>query len=128
MTFQKPFYRYSSKNIHGQAIHPYVKAKREKVLNLWLAGQKVEAIADAVNIAESTVRHYVRMARVNGDLRARSRRRTHYKHRQTKRQERDEQITILKIQGFTNAQIAKMCNCTERLVYLRLKEAKDDAP
>lgn len=126
MSFTKPFYRYSSRNIAGQEKHPSVIAKRENVLNLWVAGQKTLEIAEALSISENTVKHYLRLARIKGDVRAKKRTQTHYKHRQLRRQERDEQITTLKEHGFSIQQIAKMCNCTERLVYLRLSETRDD--
>lgn len=125
MTFSKPFYRYSPKNIYGQTPHPSVRSKREKVLNLWIAGQKTIEIADSLGISENTVKHYIRLARINGDLRAKRRTKTHFRERVQKADQRRDQIVVLYQQGFTIRQIANMCHCTRRLVELRLKEAKD---
>lgn len=123
--FDKPFWRYSSRNITGGHKHPRVQSMREKTLNLWATGQKVAVISDTLGIPESTVKHYLRLARANGDVRAK-RRHNHYRHRQLKRQDREEQIATLHEHGLPVPQIAKLCNCTERLVYLRLKEVKGD--
>lgn len=121
MASSVPFYRYSSFNKRGGKAHPLVARRMERILDMWASITPTVEIARQLNIAERTVREYLRRARKRGDPRAT---RPEGVDRQllyarTKRRH----IQLLNNLDFSKPQIAMKLDCSLRLVQIVLKEA-----
>lgn len=121
MTFDKPFWRYSSRNVSTQVRHPKSHFTKERVLNMWASLHTCEEIAEALSIADRTVRQYLRRARVAKDPRAAYRSRLSHR-REVQAEKRRRQIKSLYQGGMEIKDIAKVVGCHERLVQMRIKE------
>lgn len=64
------FWRFSSRNRSGHAIHPLTMVRRNLILDMWAAGSTKESIAFDVSIDVDTVSKHLRAARKAGDARA----------------------------------------------------------
>ena len=116
-----PFYAFSSRNKRGNRPHPTVLQRREQILNMYWEHRTIEEIAVTLDIANDTVRGYIKRARRRGDKRAA--RRTGQK-RIMQAEARRKQIVELAAYGYTPAEIAMHVNAHVRLVQMRLKEAQ----
>ena len=121
---RKPFWAYSSRNVHGYTPHPRVKYVREQVLNLWAQMHTYMEIVESLDISEDTVRTIIRRARVKGDERA-IKRRYHWSRRAAKADRRREQIMQLHQAGMKPNRIAKLLAISPRMVYYRIREDND---
>jgi DNA-directed RNA polymerase specialized sigma24 family protein len=125
--FQKPyrrpqFYEFSSRNKRGNRPHPQVIRRREQILNMYWEHRTIDEIAVTLDIANDTVRDYIKRARRDGDERAI--RRAGLK-RIMQAEAKRKQIIELAGFGYTPAEIAQVVNSHVRLVQLRLKEARN---
>lgn len=123
MTDNKPFWKYSPSNIHGNVPHPKTVHMRERVLRLWAAMHTWDEIAEETGLATETIRTYIKRSRKTGDPRA-VKRKNHWAARSAKAARRAEQIVLMHKAGMPPAKIAKSLGISYPLVYQRIKEAK----
>ena len=120
--FDKQFWRYSSKNIVGQTQHPRTKYIRNLVLDLWAGLNTLQEIGSKLNLSQDTVHSYIKRARAKGDPRA-VKRTNHWRRRKAKADQRRDQISLMSHAGMKPMHIAKALGISERLVFMRIKDA-----
>lgn len=118
-----PFYAYSRRNKPGYKPNRAVFLRREQALTLYWQQKPIDEIAEELDIAPRTVRSYITRAKAKGDKRV-----TGFRPRTRhllSSQIRRRQIVELFDAGVSRREIAKMLDVCERLVDMRLKEARD---
>lgn len=116
-----PYFAYSSFNRKGGKTHPVVIRRRNRALSMWAEMKTVEEIAETLDIAECTVRAYIRRARrANDEL---ARRPLGWETRIKMRKElRKANIARMKEAGLDAKEIARRLGVHVRLVQMRLRE------
>lgn len=117
-----PFHAYSSYNRKDGRTHPTVTRRRNRALAMWAEMATAEEIAEALDVAECTVRAYIRRARRKNDVRAE--RPTGWDKRRMMARLRKANINRMALCGMTPKDIAAALDVHVRLVQMRLKEGR----
>lgn len=114
-----PFYHYSSFNKKGGRTHPRVARLRNQALDLWAAGASYATISEQLDLSISAIVSYIKWGKRLKDHRVK---RPYPDKKIALAALRRQRIKQMAEQGMQASEIARLLDCSTRLVEIRIKE------